>query len=152
MMGRETQAPEADKGQTSILAQGCRFEGKIEVRGTLRIEGEFKGSIETPENFIVGKTGVVHAHCSVKNAVIGGQVYGNILAENKIELQSGSRLEGDIRTKRLVIDEGVIFEGNCSMGGGRGAQPTVATMPGTPPMAASAAAGGPGLYDPQRRG
>ena len=52
----------------------------------------------------------------VKNAIIGGQFYGDIDAENKIELQSGSHLEGDIKTKRLVIDEGVFFEGNCSMG------------------------------------
>jgi len=42
-------------------------------------------------------------------------VLGNIEADDKLELQSGSRLEGDIRTKRLVIDEGVFFEGNCSM-------------------------------------
>ena len=55
----------------------------------------------------------------MKNAIIGGQLFGNITAENKIELQSGSHVEGDIKTKRLVIDEGVFFEGNCSMGGPR---------------------------------
>jgi cytoskeletal protein CcmA (bactofilin family) len=86
------------------------------VRGTLRVEGEFKGSIGTPESLVIGKTGIVHADVRVKNAIIGGQLYGNINAENKIELQSGSHVEGDIKTKRLVIDEGVFFEGNCSMG------------------------------------
>ncbi|MHB8078811.1 MAG: bactofilin family protein [Candidatus Krumholzibacteriia bacterium] len=146
MFGKEaeTQDPQPDRSgsQTSILAQGCKFEGKIEVRGTLRIEGEFKGTIETPDNLIVGKSGIVHAQCKVKSAVIGGQVYGNIQAENKIELQAGSRLEGDIRTKRLVIDEGVVFEGNCSMGGGKAAPLSV-------PVAAAAAAGG-GM-DPLKR-
>ena len=145
-MGKESQTPELDKGQTSILAQGCKFEGKIEVHGTLRIEGEFKGTISAPESLIIGKTGVVHAHCAVKNAIVGGQLYGNLTAENKIELQSGSRLEGDIRTKRLVIDEGVVFEGNCSMGGGR-----AAPLAGAP-MAATAAVGGPNPVDPLRRG
>jgi cytoskeletal protein CcmA (bactofilin family) len=53
----------------------------------------------------------------VKNAIIGGKLLGNIHATNKIELQSGSHVEGDIETGRLVIDEGVFFEGNCKMGG-----------------------------------
>lgn len=116
MFGKEPENTTVNAGQTSIIAQGCKFDGNIEVRGTLRIEGEFKGEISVPESLVVGKTGVVHAKVKVKNAIIGGQFFGNIEAENKIELQSGSHLEGDIKTKRLVIDEGVFFEGNCSMG------------------------------------
>lgn len=119
MFGKEPENQNMGGGQTSILAQGCKFDGKIEVRGTLRIEGEFKGDIGTPESLVIGKTGVVHAKVKVKNAIIGGQLYGNIVAENKIELQSGSHVEGDIKTKRLVIDEGVFFEGNCAMGSGQ---------------------------------
>ncbi len=119
MFGKEPENQNLAGGQTSILAQGCKFDGKIEVRGTLRIEGEFKGDIGTPESLVIGKTGVVHAKVKVKNAIIGGQLFGNIVAENKIELQSGSHVEGDIKTKRLVIDEGVFFEGNCAMGSGQ---------------------------------
>jgi cytoskeletal protein CcmA (bactofilin family) len=118
MFGKEPESQDLDNRQTSMIAQGCKFEGKVSVRGTFRVEGEFKGDIETPENLIIGKTGVVHATVRVKNAIIGGQLFGNITAENKIELQSGSHVEGDIKTKRLVIDEGVFFEGNCSMGAG----------------------------------
>ncbi len=116
MFGKEPENTTINAGQTSIIAQGAKFEGSIDVKGTLRIEGEFKGNIGTPESLVVGKTGVVRASVKVKNAIIGGQFYGDIEAENKIELQSGSHLEGDIKTKRLVIDEGVFFEGNCSMG------------------------------------
>ncbi len=118
MFNKEPENQAVASGQTSIIAQGCKFDGKVEVRGTLRIEGDFKGNIGTPESLVIGKTGVVHANCKVKNAIIGGQLFGNIVAENKIELQSGSHVEGDIKTKRLVIDEGVFFEGNCSMGSG----------------------------------
>ena len=117
MFGKEPEGQELGNRQTSILAQGCKFDGKVEVRGTLRIEGEFKGQIQTPETLVIGKTGVVHAAVKVKNAVIGGQLYGNLTAENKIELQSGSHVEGDIETKRLLIDEGVFFDGNCRVTG-----------------------------------
>ena len=116
MFGKEPENTTINAGQTSIIAQGAKFEGTIDVKGTLRIEGEFKGNIGTPESLVVGKTGVVRASVKVKNAIIGGQFFGDLEAENKIELQSGSHLEGDIKTKRLVIDEGVFFEGNCSMG------------------------------------
>ena len=130
MFGKEPENTTVSAGQTSIIAQGAKFDGKIEVHGTLRIEGEFKGTIETPESLVIGKTGVVHASVTVKNAIIGGQLIGNITAENKIELQSGSHVEGDIKTKRLVIDEGVFFEGNCSMGSGQRKTP-----PPAPPLA-----------------
>ena len=112
----ETTSTAVDARTASILAQGCKFKGEIEVAGTFRVEGEFEGKIHKPESLVVGKTGVVRGDIDVKNAVIGGRVYGNIQSENKIELQSGSHVEGDIRTKRLVIDEGVFFQGNCEMG------------------------------------
>lgn len=129
MFNKEPENQTVTSGQTSIIAQGCKFDGKVEVRGTLRIEGDFKGDIGTPESLVIGKTGVVHANCNVKNAIIGGQLFGNIVAENKIELQSGSHVEGDIKTKRLVIDEGVFFEGNCSMGSGERKTPVPSPTP-----------------------
>ena len=64
----------------------------------------------------------MRANVAVKNAVIGGKLLGNIHASNKIELQTGSHVEGDIQTARLVIDEGVFFEGSCKMGQQAGAQ------------------------------
>ena len=133
MFGQEPENQVVASGQTSIIAQGCKFEGKVQVGGTLRVEGEFKGSINKPESLVSGKTGGVHGDVKVKNAIIGGQLFGNIIADNKIELQSGSHVEGDIKTKRLVIDEGVFFEGNCSMG----AKPTGATSPSSSPSPSS---------------
>ena len=131
MFGKEPENQVVASGQTSIIAQGCKFDGTVHVGGTLRIEGEFKGTIGKPESLVIGKTGIVHADVKVKNAIIGGQLFGNIIADNKIELQSGSHVEGDIKTKRLVIDEGVFFEGNCSMG----SKPVSATPDSSPSSA-----------------
>lgn len=112
----EVAPPAGDSRGTSILAQGSKFKGEITASGTFRVEGEFEGSITKPESLVVGKSGVVKGDVQVKNAIIGGKMLGNITADNKIELQGGSHVEGDIKTRRLVIDEGVYFEGNCSMG------------------------------------
>ena len=117
MFGKEAESTTGQGSLNSILGQGCKVKGDIELQGTMRIDGQFDGSIKCPETLIIGKSGVVKADVNVKNAIIGGKIVGNIAATNKIELQTGSHVEGDIETTRLVIDEGVFFEGNCKMGG-----------------------------------
>jgi cytoskeletal protein CcmA (bactofilin family) len=116
MFGKDAEVTTGQATLNSMLGQGCKIKGDIELQGTMRIDGQFEGSISCPDTLIIGKSGVVKAEVKVKNAVIGGKLVGNISATNKIELQSGSHVEGDIQTARLVIDEGVFFEGNCKMG------------------------------------
>ncbi len=116
MFGKEAENPTGQGSLNSILGQGCKVKGDIELKGTIRIDGDFEGQIKCPETLIIGKSGVVKANVNVKNAIIGGKLVGNIQGTNKIELQTGSHVEGDIQTARLVIDEGVFFEGSCKMG------------------------------------
>jgi len=116
MFGKDAEVTTGQATLNSMLGQGCKIKGDIELQGTIRIDGQFEGSISCPDTLIIGKSGIVKAEVKVKNAVIGGKLIGNIAAANKIELQSGSHVEGDIQTARLVIDEGVFFEGNCKMG------------------------------------
>ena len=132
MFGKEVESSVQEGKLNSILGKGCKFKGTVDVEGTLRIDSEFEGVVNCPDTLVVGKTGVVKADINVKNAVIGGKVIGNIKASNKIELQSGSHIEGDIHTHRLVIDEGVFFEGSCKMGGGMGEGGELKREPGQP--------------------
>ena len=116
MVSKEGENMTGEGKMNSIIGKGCKVKGTVEVKdGTLRIDGEFEGNINCPDTLVIGKDGKVKAEITVKNAVVGGQVTGNINAKDKIELQSGSRLNGDIKTSRLVIDEGVFFEGACKM-------------------------------------
>ena len=116
MFGEEVDTNVQEGRINTILGKGCKFKGTIEVEGTLRIDSEFEGVVNCPETLVIGKTGVVKADINVKNAIVGGKVIGNIKATNKIELQSGSHIEGDIATRRLLIDDGVYFVGSCKMG------------------------------------
>ncbi len=100
----------------SIVGKGCKVNGTVDIQeGTIRVDGEFEGTLNCPATLYVGKSGRVKADVNVKNAIVGGKVLGNIVAKNKIELQAGCRVEGDLKTSRLVIDEGVFFEGSCKM-------------------------------------
>jgi len=105
----------ADKGFYTMLGPESEFEGKIRVPHSIRIDGVFKGRIETAGMLTIGTKGDVEAEIIAKSVIIGGKVRGNIFTEERVELETGSVLEGDLKTKDLVINEGAVFHGACSM-------------------------------------
>ncbi len=101
-------------GET-LLGTGAEFEGTLRVKGDVRIEGKFKGTIHVDGNLSVGKQGEVSAEVYAKNAVISGHIKGNLYIQEKVEFMSGARFEGEVECKGLVVHDGVIFDGNCRM-------------------------------------
>lgn len=101
----------------TIIGKGTKIEGQMEVAQSIRIDGKFKGSVSATDTLIVGTTGEMDdVSVKVKNAVIGGKIRGNVIASNKVTLESSSNLEGDLTAKLLVIEEGALFSGNCRSG------------------------------------
>lgn len=108
---------EPEGAMNTIIGKGTRIEGTMEVSQSLRIDGSFKGTLTTSDTLIVGATGELSdVTLQVKNAIIGGSVKGNVIASNKVTLESTSRLEGDLCAKLLIIEEGALFTGNCRSG------------------------------------
>jgi cytoskeletal protein CcmA (bactofilin family) len=103
------------KGLYTMLGEATLFEGSLIVPHSLRVDGRVKGRIETSEVLTVGRNGVVEADIKAKSAIIGGKVTGNIVVEDRVELEAEASLVGDIRTRDLIINEGAVFQGNCSM-------------------------------------
>jgi cytoskeletal protein CcmA (bactofilin family) len=99
----------------SLMGQGSKVSGSLVIQGSIRIDGEFEGKLEATDTLVVGKTGKLIAEVKVKRAVIGGAVQGRIEATQRVELQSGSALHGDMVAPSVIIDEGVFFEGRCEM-------------------------------------
>jgi cytoskeletal protein CcmA (bactofilin family) len=105
------------KGDTmmNILGNGTKFKGNLKVAGSLRIDGEFDGDMTVSETLIIGKSGKLKGTIKAKNSIIGGNIIGNLNTNEKVELQSGASFEGDLVCKKLIIEEGVLFDGNCKM-------------------------------------
>jgi cytoskeletal protein CcmA (bactofilin family) len=116
---------EKEQGGMNLLGKGALFNGEMKVSGSIRIDGEFEGTMEVSETLILGKTGRVKGTVVSKDAVIGGKMDGNIQATERIELQTGSHLSGDIVCRGLVVEDGVFFEGNCRMSAERQSQAPV---------------------------
>jgi len=108
---------EPEGAMNTIVGKGTKIEGKMDVTQSIRIDGSFKGALSATDTLIIGATGeLLEVDAKVKNAIIGGNIKGNISATNKVTLESTSRLEGDLTAKLLIIEEGAIFTGNCSSG------------------------------------
>jgi cytoskeletal protein CcmA (bactofilin family) len=101
----------------TIIGPETQFEGNIQTKGTLRIDGLLDGGITDAEEVIVGETGEVKGDVNAKNVIVSGTVTGNINTSDSIEMLPESRVTGDIKTAHLSIVEGVFFQGRCTMTG-----------------------------------
>lgn len=103
----------------AFLGKNTEFEGKLSFSGAVRIDGRFKGEIFTEGTLIVGETAVIESNVHVSHVIISGEIRGNVMAEKRIEIHAPGKVYGNIQAPVVVIDEGVIFEGNCRMGESR---------------------------------
>ncbi len=105
----------SDANMTNLTTD-VDIKGTIKFDKIMKIEGKFEGELVTNEGeLIVGKTGAVKANVKVKNATIEGRVDGNICAAEKVELKQKAQLTGDLQARTLVIEEGVVFVGQCNV-------------------------------------
>ncbi|MBW2037736.1 MAG: polymer-forming cytoskeletal protein [Deltaproteobacteria bacterium] len=106
----------SNKGIQTFLGEQTTLEGRLAFEGAVRLDGHFRGTIESKEGLmIVGEKGVINADISVHTATVSGEVSGNIHATNRIELHAPARVFGDLAAPVVVIDAGVLFQGNCTM-------------------------------------
>ncbi|MEE9543194.1 MAG: polymer-forming cytoskeletal protein [Thermodesulfobacteriota bacterium] len=107
-----------DFGQINgFIGKGMSVDGKLSFEGTVTVEGHFKGDVSSGGIFIVGEGGLVEGDINVDNVIVHGEVKGSINAKTRAELNKPAKVRGDIFTPNLIICEGVLFEGNCSMSG-----------------------------------
>lgn len=101
---------------TTFLGHDAIIEGTIEFKGVIRVDGEVTGKIQSDDGtIIVGEKAVIHGDISVGNAIITGEVNGNIDANGKVEIYSPGRVMGDIQAAVISIDPGGFFNGKCMM-------------------------------------
>ncbi len=104
------------ENNVTILTTDVEIKGTIKFDQVLKIDGKFEGEMKTSDGeLIVGETGTVKASAKVKNASIEGRLEGDIIATEKVELKHKAQLLGDLQARTLVIEEGVIFNGQCNV-------------------------------------
>ena len=105
-----------DKKKDYIVFQNnSSFRGNLEFSVPLKILGKYEGDIKGDEVLNIGEEAVVEANIDTVELIVFGKIVGNITAKEKVELKKGSQVIGNIRTPNLMMEEDVIFDGQCEM-------------------------------------
>ncbi len=97
---------------SSYLGEDSVLEGRLTFKGTFNLDCNFKGNISAPGTLIVGENGKIDSNIHVASIISEGEIHGNIIAEERVEILSG-KVYGDIWAPVVVVKKGAIFEGNC---------------------------------------
>jgi cytoskeletal protein CcmA (bactofilin family) len=111
-----------DRTSSSCISRITRISGKLELRGLVEIEGEAEGEI-IGDDIEIAPSAVVTARITANRLKVGGQVNGEIVARERLEVLPTARLQCTITTPMLVVTEGGQFNGDCKMPRGRTSSP-----------------------------
>jgi cytoskeletal protein CcmA (bactofilin family) len=100
---------------TAFIDEGSEIDGKCSFGGTVMLNGTIRGEIASADTVIVGEKGVVHADVRADTIVVSGQVVGNLVAAQRLEMRAAARVSGNIEAPVVLMEEGVFFQGHCQM-------------------------------------
>jgi cytoskeletal protein CcmA (bactofilin family) len=99
----------------SVIAADVEITGTVKSSGNVRIDGKLDGELNCEGDATIGKEAKIKGNLSVSSVTIEGTVNGNIAARDRIEMKSSARVTGDIRSKRLSVEDGVTFIGKSEV-------------------------------------
>ena len=105
---------EMDEGKISgLFDKDSEFIGELNFRGSFRIDGNFKGKINSETMLIVGDIGRWEADVRAGQVVVNGEIKGTIQAQDLVEIHGKGRVIGTITTPRLIVEDGAYLEATC---------------------------------------
>jgi cytoskeletal protein CcmA (bactofilin family) len=109
-------APESDARSTASIGKAVKINGQIFSKEDLYVDGDVEGTIELAENKLtIGPSGRVQAGIRAREVVVLGQIQGNVEAMDKLDIRKDAKLVGDIKTARIIIEDGAYFKGSIDI-------------------------------------
>lgn len=99
----------------NIIGENSYFTGTFHVNGSLRVDGRFEGKYLQADQLYIGPAGKIRTNINAISVIVEGLVIGNINSSNRVILMPTARILGDIKTPELIIQNGVILEGRCTI-------------------------------------
>lgn len=101
----------------TVVGPSVKIQGDLNSEGNIRIEGSVLGKVNTTQSVHIGEAAVIQADMQAGNAIIAGQVQGNIKVSGNLILQATARVSGDVACAVLRVEDGALFSGKCNMKG-----------------------------------
>ncbi|MFC1497263.1 polymer-forming cytoskeletal protein [Verrucomicrobiota bacterium] len=99
----------------TIIGKDAEIVGSIKRSSNIQIDGKLNGDLSCSGNAIIGKTANVKGNLSVNSVTVYGQINGNTIAKDRIDLKSSARVNGDIKAACLTVEDGVSFVGKSEV-------------------------------------
>jgi len=99
----------------AYLDRGSKISGKLEFQEPAQIEGQVDGEINAKGDLTIGERAVVTAQIKAASIIVAGKLSGEIIASERIEIRPSAKVSGNLTTPILVVHDGALFEGNCTM-------------------------------------
>lgn len=99
-----------------VIAKGTRIEGDFKTSENVRIDGTIKGNISCDKKLVLGKDAQIEGKLQAKEAVIMGQIQGNVIIGGLLKLESSANVHGDITAQKIIVDEGAKYDGISKIG------------------------------------
>lgn len=111
----KSQEAEVTQASTHIGA-GTQINGDLEASGNVRIDGRIRGDIISKAKIVTGQKSIVQGNVVAENVEVEGEISGKVVVSDTLVLKSTAQINGDIYTRKLIIEAGAVFTGTCSMG------------------------------------
>jgi len=129
----------------AAIGKSVMIKGQLFSREDLYLDGEMEGTVEVPDNRLtIGPHGKLQAGIKAREVVVLGSINGNVEATERIDIRKDARVVGDIKTGRIIIEDGAYFKGSIDIVKGEPAKaaappprPQPAPAISTPPVAAA---------------
>lgn len=99
----------------NLINMNTIVEGKITTQGNIRIDGKLAGNLVADGAAVVGSSGDIKGDVQVRSLVSGGKIEGKVIVQERTVLESTSSFLGNLFTRKLIVEEGAVFDGNCTM-------------------------------------
>ena len=114
-MPNRSSEPES-RGGSATIGKAVKINGQIHSKEDLYVDGDVEGTVEAPDHKLtIGPNGTVHAAVKAREVVALGTIQGNVEAADRIEIRKDAKLVGDIRTARIIIEDGAYFKGSIDI-------------------------------------
>jgi len=106
---------ENNQAPRTVIGQDVEIVGSIKCGGAIQIDGKLSGDLTCSGNVVVGAGAAIKGNLSVNSVTVLGAITGNVAAKDKIELKASANVNGDIRAKRMSVEDGVTFVGKSEV-------------------------------------
>ena len=118
-----------------MIAEGCRFDGFLTFRGEAWIEGDFHGEVSARGTLGLGQNAHVGASVNIDELIVAGELEGDVVARDRIELRSTARVRGNLQAPRIQLEDGCLLQGRCRTVTEPASDASLGAGPGLPPKA-----------------